>query len=71
MDSIDVNAFTTPFQLTKSMHRDIYASLEPSNPDLNASGKVVLITGGGGKLGGVSNTALVLSSLPLAFTSSQ
>ncbi|KAM0803203.1 hypothetical protein BDR22DRAFT_55676 [Usnea florida] len=52
MDSIDVNAFTTPFQLTKSMHRDIYASLEPSNPDLNASGKVVLITGGGGKLGG-------------------
>ena len=60
MASIDVDAFTKPFQLTKSMHRDLYASLELSNPALNASGKVVLITGAGGKVGGVSNARSIL-----------
>lgn len=54
MTSIDVDAFTKPFQLTKSMHRELYATLEPSNPDLNVSGKVVLVTGAGGTLGVVS-----------------
>lgn len=54
MASIDLDAFTKPFQLTKSMHRELYPFLEPSNPELNASGKVVLITGAGGTLGVVS-----------------
>lgn len=51
---MDVNAFTSPFQLTKSMHRDIYTTLDPTNPDLSASGKVVIITGAGGQIGSVS-----------------
>lgn len=63
MASIDVNAFTTPFQLTKSMRREMCASLEPTHPGLNASGKVVLITGAGGKIGGVSNANSILSAL--------
>ena len=54
MASLDVDLFTKPFQLTKAMHRELYPSLDPSNPNLKASGKVVLITGGGGTLGGVS-----------------
>ncbi|KAF2027844.1 NAD(P)-binding protein [Setomelanomma holmii] len=49
---MDPNAFTTPFQLTKSMRRDIYPAIDPKNPDLNAAGKVVLITGATGGIGG-------------------
>ena len=64
MASIDVDAFTKPFQLTKSMYRGVYASLEPSNPALNASGKVVLITGAGGKLGSVSEPYNILIFVP-------
>jgi len=51
MAGFDVNMFTTPFQLTKSMHRELYPALEPTNADLNASGKTVLITGASGTLG--------------------
>lgn len=50
---MDANAFTTPFQLTKSMHREIYPAIDPKNAALNASGKVVLITGATGGIGGV------------------
>lgn len=46
--------FTTPFQLTKSMHRDVYPAVDPTNPALSAKGKVVIITGAGGGLGAVS-----------------
>lgn len=52
---VDVNMFTTPFQLTKSMHRDLYPAVDPSNPALSAKGKVVIITGAGGGLGAVSS----------------
>lgn len=45
--------FTTPFQLTKSMHRDVYPAVDPSNPTLSADGKVIIITGAGGGLGAV------------------
>ena len=51
---MDVNMFTTPYQLTKSMHRDVYPPVDPSNPDLSAKGKVVIVTGAGGGLGAVS-----------------
>lgn len=44
----DPNMFTTPFQLTKSMHCDVYPAVDPSNPALAAKGKVVIITGAGG-----------------------
>ncbi len=58
----DVNMFTTPFQLTKSMHRDVYPAVDPSNPDLSAKGKVIIITGAGGGLGAVSSPLAVLTS---------
>ena len=52
--NIDVNMFTSPYQLTKSMHRDLYPAVEPTNPALSVKGKVVIITGAGGGLGAVS-----------------
>lgn len=42
---------TWPVQLTSVMHRDLYPLLEPSNPDLSASGKAVLVTGVSGGVG--------------------
>ncbi|KAI0971259.1 NAD(P)-binding protein [Xylaria arbuscula] len=49
---MDANAYTTPFMLTKSIKRDVYDAIDPSkNTELQASGKVVLITGGGGGIG--------------------
>lgn len=51
--TMDANAYTTPFQFTKSLRRDVYPAIDPQNPDLNAAGKVVLITGAGGGIGGV------------------
>lgn len=51
--NVDVNMFTSPFQLTKSMHRDLYPAIEPGNPALSAGGKVIIITGAGGGLGAV------------------
>ena len=66
MASFDVDVFTKPFQLTKSMHRQLYPSLEPSNPNLKASGKVVLITGAGGTLGGVSMARSIFFSCLLS-----
>lgn len=51
---MDANMFTTPFQLTKSMHRDVYPAVDPSNPTLSAKNKVIIITGAGEGLGAVS-----------------
>ncbi|KZM25066.1 oxidoreductase [Ascochyta rabiei] len=45
---MDSNAFTTPFQLTKTMKREIYPAIDPNNPELSATGKTVLITGATG-----------------------
>ncbi|KAF2872885.1 hypothetical protein BDV95DRAFT_359396 [Massariosphaeria phaeospora] len=47
----DPNMFTAPFQLTKGMHRDVYAAVDPEALASNASGKVVLVTGASGGLG--------------------
>ncbi|KAJ4347561.1 hypothetical protein N0V95_005298 [Ascochyta clinopodiicola] len=49
---MDPNAFTTPFQLTKTMRREIYPAIDPKNPELSAAGKTVLITGATGGIGG-------------------
>ncbi|KAF2711925.1 NAD(P)-binding protein [Pleomassaria siparia CBS 279.74] len=43
--------FTLPFQLTKSMRRDVYPAVDPASPDLKVTGKVILITGAAGGLG--------------------
>ena len=53
--SFDVNMFTSPFQLTKSMYRDLYPAIDPTNPVLSAKGKVIIITGAGGGLGAVNS----------------
>ena len=46
--------YTLPFQLTKKIHRAVPDNLQPENPDLNARGKIVVITGGGSGIGAVS-----------------
>ncbi|KAF3766663.1 NAD(P)-binding protein [Cryphonectria parasitica EP155] len=51
MDQTDLDAVTWPAQLTKGLHRDMYPLLEPSNPELSATGKTVLITGVSGGVG--------------------
>ncbi|KAK7926938.1 NAD(P)-binding protein [Apiospora marii] len=53
MDYSDPNAFTLPYQLTKQFHRDVYPLLEPTQPELSAKGKTVLITGVSGGIGKV------------------
>ena len=50
---MDPNGFTAPFQLTKTLHRDLYPTIDPSSPDLKAINKTVLINGASGGLGGV------------------
>ena len=51
----DPNMFTSPFQLTQAMHRDVYSLVDPSDPTVREAGggKVVLITGAAGGLGWV------------------
>ncbi|KAI4866047.1 NAD(P)-binding protein [Hypoxylon rubiginosum] len=51
MDFSDPNAFTLPYQLTKQVRRDVYPLLEPTQPELSAKGKTVLITGVSGGIG--------------------
>lgn len=46
--------YTIPFQLTKTIRRDPYDAISPTNPELSAAGKVIIITGGGTGLGAVS-----------------
>jgi len=38
---MDPNAYTTPFQLTKSLKRDLYPSIDPKNPAISAKGKTI------------------------------
>lgn len=47
----DADAYTRPFQLTKTMRRGLYPAIDPKKPELSAAGKVVIITGAGGGLG--------------------
>ncbi|KAM0549512.1 hypothetical protein ACHAPJ_009328 [Fusarium lateritium] len=53
MDYSDPDAFTLPYQLTKQIRRDVYPLLEPTQPELSAKGKTVLITGVSGGIGKV------------------
>ena len=47
----DPDSFTAPTMLTKSMRRDVYPAVDPTNPELSAKGKVVAITGVTGGIG--------------------
>ncbi|KAI2466454.1 NAD(P)-binding protein [Annulohypoxylon bovei var. microspora] len=51
MDYSNLDAVTWPYQLTKAVHRNLYAALDPSSPELSAEGKTVLITGVSGGVG--------------------
>lgn len=52
---VDPDAYTTPFMLTKKMHRDVYHAVDPMvNPTVEAEGKVILVTGATGGVGFVS-----------------
>ncbi|KAM0191776.1 hypothetical protein ACHAPC_002088 [Botrytis cinerea] len=48
---IDPNAYTLPFSLTKTIRRDPYPAILPSNPSNSQAGKIILITGGGTGIG--------------------
>ncbi|KAF2727641.1 NAD(P)-binding protein [Polyplosphaeria fusca] len=50
-EEVDYGMITWPAQLTEAVHRDMYPLLEPSNSDLSAEGKTVLITGVSGGIG--------------------
>lgn len=54
MAAFDANAYTSPFMLTKSMHRNIYPAIDPNNPELVADKKVVVVFGAAGGIGFVS-----------------
>lgn len=44
-----------PFpSLTKKWHDKPYAAIDPARPELSAKGKVIVITGGGGSIGGAT-----------------
>ncbi|ETS83494.1 hypothetical protein PFICI_05370 [Pestalotiopsis fici W106-1] len=46
------DAYTTPFQLTKSMHRDVYSAIDPAtNKELSATDKVIIVFGATSGLG--------------------
>ncbi|KAH8803439.1 hypothetical protein F5884DRAFT_739815 [Xylogone sp. PMI_703] len=51
MAQVDPNQYTIPFQLTKTMHRDPYDELLPSNPSNSQKGKIVIVTGAYGGIG--------------------
>lgn len=47
-----------PFpSLTRSWHSKAYPAIDPARPELSAKGKVVVITGGGGSIGGAAALA--------------
>lgn len=53
--TVDQDAFTAPFMLTKAMHRDVYPAVDPvNNPAIQVEGKVVVVRGATGGLGFVS-----------------
>jgi FlaA1/EpsC-like NDP-sugar epimerase len=48
METLPEDFFTTSFQFTEHIYRDVYPSIEPTNAKLSQAGKVVVITGATG-----------------------
>lgn len=61
---MDPNAFTAPFQATKTIRREVYPKIDPKNPELSAEGKTILITGATGGIGGVRLNHTILVRTP-------
>jgi hypothetical protein len=58
MSTPDRDLFVKGAAFTKKNHRDLYAAIDPTRPELSQAGKVVVITGatrGLGQLVGYSN----------------
>jgi len=51
LSQVDPDAYTTPFNATKTSHRDPYPALSPSKPENAQGGKLIIITGGGSGIG--------------------
>ncbi|TGO36077.1 hypothetical protein BHYA_0136g00200 [Botrytis hyacinthi] len=49
--TLDPDAYTTPFAITKSVHRNPYWAIDSKNPANNQSGKIIIITGASAGLG--------------------
>lgn len=49
--NLDPNMLTSPFQLTKSLHRDVYPAIDPKKTGSLAADKVIIVTGAGGGIG--------------------
>jgi hypothetical protein len=54
MADYDRDAFSTPFQLTKTMHRSPYELILPEKPANSQKGEIIVITGAGQGLGQAS-----------------
>jgi hypothetical protein len=52
-EQIDPDALARQWCFTKELRRDIYPAVDPKNPEINAKGKKVLITGGSHGVGKV------------------
>jgi hypothetical protein len=50
-EQVDPNMYTWPFQLTKTLHRDPYDDILPTNPANSQEGKIIIVTGAYGGLG--------------------
>lgn len=61
----DPNTYTYPFQLTKTLHRDPYDDLLPTNPENSQKGKIVIITGAYGGIGAVCISTVRLNNFNL------
>jgi len=48
---VDPDAYTTPFLVTKTSHRDPYPAISPSKLENSQKGKLIIITGGGAGIG--------------------
>lgn len=50
-DKLDPDHFTRLSAFTKTIHRDVYPAVLPTNPDLSMKGKLVIVTGAGSGIG--------------------
>ncbi|EDN99079.1 hypothetical protein SS1G_13939 [Sclerotinia sclerotiorum 1980 UF-70] len=48
---LDPDAFTTPWNITETLHRDPYWAIDPKNPANLQTGKIIIITGASSGIG--------------------